>query len=128
MFLNMLKAKLHRATVTSRSIEYTGSLTVDEEIIEAAGFLPSEMIWVFNINNGNRFQTYLIPGQRGSKEIQVNGAAARLAEVGDRIIVIASAILSQEEAKEFQPTILVLNEENEIIKKQRGFVKQPLSF
>ncbi len=128
MFLNMLKAKLHRATVTSRSIEYAGSLTVDAEIMEAAGFLPNEMIWVFNINNSNRFQTYLIPGKRGSKEIQVNGAAARLAEVGDRIIVISSAILSEEEVKEFLPTILVLNEKNEIIKTQKGFITEPLTF
>jgi len=121
MFLHILKAKLHRATITGCSIEYSGSLTVDEAIMEQAGLLPNEMIWVFNINNGQRFQTYLIPGERGSREIQANGAAARLVEVGDRIIVIASAMLSQEEAADYQPTILVMNEQNEVIRELKGF-------
>ena len=116
MFLNMLKAKLHKATITSRSIQYAGSISVDEDLLDAVGLFPNEMVWVFNINNGERFQTYVIRGDRGSKEIQVNGAAARLAEQGDRIIIISSAMMTEEEAKVYMPKVLVLDDKNNIVK------------
>ena len=117
MFLNMLKAKLHKATITSRSIQYAGSISVDEDLLDAVGLFPNEMVWVFNINNGERFQTYVIRADRGSKEIQVNGAAARLAEQGDRVIIISSAMMSEEEAKVFMPKVIVLDDKNNIVKK-----------
>ncbi len=117
MFLNMLKAKLHKATITSRSIQYAGSISVDEDLLDAVELFPNEMVWVFNINNGERFQTYVIRGERGSREIQVNGAAARLAEQGDRVIIISSAIMSEEEAKVFMPKVIVLDDKNNIVKK-----------
>ena len=117
MYLNMLKSKLHKATITSRSIQYAGSISIDEDLLDAVGLFPNEMVWVFNINNGERFQTYAIRADRGSKEIQVNGAAARLAEQGDRVIIISSAMMSEEEAKVFMPKVIVLDDKNNIVKK-----------
>jgi len=115
MFLNMLKAKLHKATVTSRSIQYAGSISVDEDLLDAVGLIPNEMVWVFDINNGARFQTYVIRGDRGSKEIQVNGAAARLAEEGDRVIIMSSAMMTEEEARTYKPKVAVLDDKNNIV-------------
>lgn len=115
MNVHFLKAKLHRARVTDRSIDYEGSLTVDRDLIDAANMRPFEVVQVYNINNGARFETYLIEGARGSHEICVNGAAARLAEIGDRIIIVTTCWLSEAESKTHRPRIVLLNEGNQIV-------------
>lgn len=89
MFREFLKAKIHQATITQSNLHYSGSLTIDEEILEKSGILPNERIHVFNINNGQRFETYAIKGKRGSKQFGLNGAAARPGSIGDQIIIVA---------------------------------------
>jgi len=95
MNLSMLKAKIHRATITQTDLHYEGSITIDEALLEASGILPYEQVDVLNINNGNRFTTYAIKGERGSGIIGINGAAARLAQTGDLVIICAFAQFSQ---------------------------------
>lgn len=114
----MFKSKIHRATVTQAELHYEGSLTVDEELLEAAGMLEYEKVAVVNITNGERLETYLIRGERGSKEICLNGAAARKGAPGDRIIIITYASMTPEEAKNHKPTIVLVNEHNTIIEKK----------
>jgi len=97
MLREICKSKIHRATVTEVNLNYEGSLTIDEELMEAADILPFEKVYVFNVTNGARFETYAIPGQRGSGVICVNGAAARLAQVGDLVIIASFALLTDEE-------------------------------
>ena len=116
MLLNMFKAKLHRATVTQADIHYVGSVTIDAALLEQSGILPGERVQIVNLNNGERFETYTIKGEAGSGVVCINGAAARLVQVGDRIIIIAYALMDAEEAKTFQPTVLVLDENNRIDK------------
>ena len=110
----MLKSKLHRAKVTDIQINYEGSIEVDEDLIEKVGIIPYEQVHIFNINNGNRFITYIIPGKRGSKTISVNGAAARLVHINDRIIIVAYGIMKISE-EQFRPKIAVLDSDNNII-------------
>jgi aspartate 1-decarboxylase len=112
---HMLNAKLHRARVTDCHLDYEGSLTVDLDLIERAGMLVHEKVQVVNINNGARFETYLIPGERGRGDIVVNGAAARLAQPGDRIIVITYAVFDESELASHRPRVLRLNEHNQVI-------------
>jgi aspartate 1-decarboxylase len=95
MLRRFLIGKIHRAAITETQLGYEGSIGLDEELMEAAGLLPGEMVHVFNINNGHRFETYTIPMPRGSREVVLNGAAARLGEVGDRIIVLAYALAEE---------------------------------
>lgn len=111
----MFKSKIHRATVTQAELHYEGSLTVDEDLLEAAGMLEYEKVAVVNITNGERLETYLIKGERGSKQICLNGAAARKGAPGDRIIIITYATMSEEEAKKHKPTIVLVNEHNDIV-------------
>lgn len=111
----MFKSKIHRATVTQAELHYEGSLTVDEDLLEAAGMLEYEKVAVVNITNGERLETYLIKGERGSKQICLNGAAARKGAPGDRIIIITYATMSEEEAKQHKPTIVLVNEHNDIV-------------
>lgn len=118
MQITMFKSKIHRATVTQAELHYEGSLTVDEELLEAAGMLEYEKVAVVNITNGERLETYLIRGERGSKEICLNGAAARKGAPGDRIIIITYASMTPEEAKDHKPTIVLVNEHNTIIEKK----------
>ena len=108
----MLKSKIHRATVTEADLNYTGSLTVDKDLLEAADMLHFEQVQVVNINNGARFETYLIEGKRGSGTICVNGAAARLVQVGDRIIVFSYVGVDDERARQWQPKIVLVGERN----------------
>jgi aspartate 1-decarboxylase len=115
MLREMLQGKLHRATVTACSLEYMGSLTVDLDLIERAGLLVHQKIQVLNINNGARLETYLIAGRRGSGEVCVNGAAARLAMVGDRVIVAGFALYSDAELAAHKPKVLILDERNRIV-------------
>ncbi|MGE4353426.1 MAG: aspartate 1-decarboxylase [Oscillospiraceae bacterium] len=116
MFFNMFKSKLHRATVTQSDINYVGSITIDSELLKKAGILPGEKVQIVNINNGERFETYTIEGEAGSGVICINGAAARLVQVGDKVIIIAYALMDQNEAKEFKPTVLVLDDKNRVTK------------
>lgn len=114
MRLTMCKAKLHRAAVTQAELNYEGSITIDQELLEAAGILPFEKVQIVNINNGARFETYTYAGKPGSRTICVNGAAARLTEVGDRIIIIAYCDMEEDEARRHNPTLVLLEEDNQI--------------
>ena len=113
MFLTMLKSKLHRATVTGADLDYEGSIAIDCDLLDLSGILPHEQVDVFNINTGGRFTTYAIEAPRGSREVAVNGAAARLVQKGDRVIIVAYFEILAEEARNYHPTVVVLGEGNE---------------
>ncbi|MBR5535250.1 MAG: aspartate 1-decarboxylase [Clostridia bacterium] len=117
MTITMLKGKIHRAKVTQAEINYIGSITVDSTLLEAAGILEYEKVQVVDITNGNRLETYTIAGEAGSGVICLNGAAAKLCEVGDRIIIMAYAQMDMEEADGFKPRVCFVNKENKIVKK-----------
>lgn len=114
----MLTAKLHRATVTDRDIEYEGSIEIDEMLMDEVDILPYEQVHIYNINNGNRFLTYVIPGPKGSGRISVNGAAARMVERNDRIIIAAYAMMEINKSNDYKPKVLLLNEANGIVERQ----------
>jgi aspartate 1-decarboxylase len=111
----MLKSKIHRATVTGSDLHYVGSITVDPDLLEAADILPHEQVHVVDVDNGARFETYTLVGERGSGVIQVNGAAARLVHTGDTIIVISYADYSAEDLAEYSPTVVHVDRANTII-------------
>lgn len=113
----MLKAKLHLATVTEANLNYTGSITIDRHLMDESGLLPHEKVQIVNINNGARFETYVIEGPRNSGIICLNGAAARLVQPGDKIIVMAYVQLTPEEANGFEPKVLLLNDDNTILER-----------
>ena len=115
MLLEFLYAKIHRATVTDANLNYVGSITVDKNILDKANLSEGQKVDILNINNGERFQTYIISGKRGSKDFCLNGAAARKAQIGDKIIICAYAQMTPEEAKNFKPTIVQIDEKNNII-------------
>lgn len=106
MLVNMMRAKLHRLTITEANLNYIGSITLDPDLIEAAGLLDGERVQIVNVNNGERLETYIITGERGSGEVCLNGPAARRVQVGDVIIVIAYGMMELEEARSFKPTVL----------------------
>jgi aspartate 1-decarboxylase len=112
----LLKAKIHRATVTDRSLDYEGSITVDRDLLDAVGILPNEQVQVYNVSNGERFETYAIPGPRGSGTICVNGAAAHLAENGHKIIIANYALFNEAELAGFAPRVALVDGENRITK------------
>ncbi|MDR9853858.1 aspartate 1-decarboxylase [Paenibacillus sp. VCA1] len=112
MFRTMMKSKIHRATVTEANLNYVGSITIDEELMEAADLLENEKVQVVDNNNGARLETYVIPGPRGSGVICLNGAAARLVQPGDTVIIMSYAMMSNDEAKTFKPTVVFVNEQN----------------
>ena len=112
MLYNMFHGKIHRATVTQANLEYMGSITIDEELLELAGILPGERVQVVNNNNGARLETYTIAGKRGSGVICLNGAAARKAQVGDTVIIIAYAMMTKEEAQNLVPDVVMVDEHN----------------
>lgn len=114
MFLNLLKGKIHCATVTEANLRYMGSITIDEELMEKAGILPNERVQVVNNNNGERLETYTIPGPRGSGVICLNGAAARCAQPGDVVIIMAYAFFTEAEAKVYKPTVVMVDEQNKV--------------
>jgi len=114
MFVTMLKAKLHRAAVTQCDLHYEGSISIDQDLLDRVGVLPNEQVDVLNINNGARFTTYAISAPRGSRTFGVNGAAARLAQTGDRIIVVAYCQMAAAEARNFTPSIVMLDDRNEV--------------
>ncbi len=115
----MLKSKIHRATLTGADLDYEGSITIDEELMEAADLLPFEQVQIYNITNGNRFETYTIRGERGSGDICVNGAAARLVSKGDLIIIASYFNLDNKEALKHEPKLVYVDENNKI-KAQTG--------
>jgi aspartate 1-decarboxylase len=115
MFRTMMKSKLHRATVTEANLNYIGSITIDEDLLDLADLLANEKVQIVNNNNGSRFETYIIPGPRGSGVICLNGAAARLVQTGDTVIIISYAIMSDEEAREYKPVVVFLGEGNKVV-------------
>lgn len=106
MFVHVLKSKIHRVSVTEANLDYIGSITIDEDLIDAANLIVNERVSIVNNNNGERFDTYVIPGLRGSGVICMNGAAARKVQPGDIIIILAFAMMEMEEAKTFKPIII----------------------
>lgn len=114
MYRTMMSGKLHRATVTEANLNYVGSITIDEDLIDAEGMLPNEKVQIVNNNNGARLETYIIPGKRGSGVICLNGAAARLVQEGDKVIIISYKMMSDQEAASHQPKVAVLNDQNKI--------------
>lgn len=119
MMITMLKGKIHRAVVKQAELNYVGSITVDPELMEAAGILEYELVQIVDVENGNRFETYTIAGERGSGMICLNGAAARQVQVGDHVIIMCYAQLSPEEAKEHRPYVVFVNGENQITQVSR---------
>jgi aspartate 1-decarboxylase len=120
MQITMLQSKIHRATVTDANLNYVGSITVDRELLEAAGMRVGQKVDIVDVNNGERFSTYIIPGERGKREICLNGAAARLVHPGDKIILIAYALMEEKEADTFRPKIVILNDDNTIAQAFEG--------
>ena len=114
MQITMLKGKIHRATVTQAELDYVGSITVDEDLLDAAGILEYEKVQIVDINNGNRFETYTIAGERGSGVMCLNGAAARCVSVHDKIILMSYAEMTPEECKEHNPTVVFVDDNNAI--------------
>jgi len=115
MMVNMFKSKIHRATVTEANLNYVGSITIAKDLLDAAGILPGERVQIVNNNNGARLETYTIEGEIGTGVVCLNGAAARLVQPGDTVIIIAYCWLSQEEAKTMKPSVVFVNDDNEII-------------
>lgn len=115
MLLNMFKGKIHRATVTEANLSYVGSVTIDENLLKAAGILPGEKVQIVNNNNGSRLETYTIKGEAGSGVICLNGAAARLVQPGDSVIIIAYCYLDAKEAETFEPKVVFVDENNKIV-------------
>jgi aspartate 1-decarboxylase len=113
MKITMFKSKLHQMAVTEANLMYEGSITIDQDLLDAANLLPYEKVQVLNITNGARLETYTIPGERGSRVCCLNGAAARMTQVGDRIIVISYAEMTPEEAKEHKPRVVIVDENND---------------
>lgn len=110
----MFKAKLHRLRVTQADLYYEGSITIDEELLDTAGILPYEKVQVVNVNNGNRLETYTIPGEPGERTVCLNGPAARLAATGDQVIVISYAELTPSEARQHHPRVVLVDEDNNV--------------
>jgi aspartate 1-decarboxylase len=116
MFIKVLKSKIHRARVTAAHLDYEGSITIDEDLIEAAGLMEGEAVLVANVNNSERFETYVLKGKRGSGTICLNGAAARLGMPGDRVIILGFAYLAPQEAAGYTPRKILVDEHNKIVR------------
>lgn len=114
MNIELLKSKIHRATVTEANLDYIGSIAIDQDLMEASNLIENERVNIYNINNGERFDTYVIKGKRGSGIISLNGAAARKVAVGDKVIIVSYASMDFEEAKSFRPFIIFPDENNKI--------------
>ena len=114
MTIELLKSKIHRVKITQAELHYVGSITIDEDLMDAADIIENEKVQVVNINNGERLETYVIKGERGSGDICLNGPAARKAQVGDVVIIISYCAMSKEEAKEYEPIVVFPNDQNKI--------------
>lgn len=127
MLVNMLKGKIHRAKVVQAELDYVGSITVDEDLLDAAGIYEYEKVQIVDVNNGSRFETYTIAGERGSGLICLNGAAARQVQTGDKIIIMAYAVMDENEIKSNPPKVVFVDDDNKIIRTTRyekhGFLK-----
>ncbi len=117
MFRQMLRSKIHRVTVTAACLEYEGSLTVDQDLLDAAGILPYEAVVISNLNNGERFMTYAMAGKRGSGEIVLNGPTARKGAIGDQIIIFCYEYYAEEEIKRHAPKIIKVDEKNRMVER-----------
>jgi aspartate 1-decarboxylase len=118
MLLKVLKSKLHRARVTGTKLHYPGSIEIDESLMQAAGILPYESVLIANLNNGNRFETYVVQGEADSGDVVILGAAAQLASPGDIVIIMAFTYCTPDEAAEIAPKIVVLDEKNKVVKQR----------
>ncbi len=127
MFLTMFKSKIHRATVTEANLNYMGSITIDEALMEAADILPNEKVQVVNNNNGARFDTYVIKGPRDSGVICLNGAAARMVQPGDVVIIISYTNLTKREARTYKPIVVMVDDKNRIIEVKREEIHGDIS-
>ncbi|MCK4796848.1 MAG: aspartate 1-decarboxylase [Spirochaetes bacterium] len=116
MLLTLMKSKIHCAKITESVLEYEGSITIDEELLEKANMLENERVQVVNLNNGNRLETYIIKGKKGSKIICLNGPAARKGYVGDKVIIISYVSIGVQEAKSFKPIVVLVDDDNNVIK------------
>jgi aspartate 1-decarboxylase len=116
MIIEVLKSKLHRVRVTQAELNYVGSITIDEDLIKAANIIPNEKVQIVNNNNGARFETYVIKGERGSGTVCLNGATARLAQVGDVVIIMSYAYMEMDEARAYQPILIFPDNDNKLIK------------
>ncbi|PWM67382.1 MAG: aspartate 1-decarboxylase [Eubacteriales Family XIII. Incertae Sedis bacterium] len=116
MLVNMLKGKIHRATVVQAELDYVGSITVDEDLLDASGIHEYELVQIVDVNNGNRFETYTIAGERGSGMICLNGAAARQVQVNDKIIIMCYAQMDENELKSHAPKVVFVDDENRIVR------------
>ncbi len=114
MWRRFLRSKIHRARITGKELHYEGSLTLDPELMEAAGLYPLEAVWVYNLANGVRFETYVIEGKPGSGQVVLNGAAARLGEVGDEVIIVAYAWIPEEELGRLEARLVYVDEKNQV--------------
>lgn len=115
MFRTMMNAKIHRARVTEANLNYVGSITIDENLLDAVGMVANEKVQIVNNNNGARFETYIIPGKRGSGVVCLNGAAARLVHEGDVVIIISYAFVSEEKIQNHKPKVAIMDENNRIV-------------
>jgi len=113
MQIQILKSKLHHAVVTETELEYVGSITIDKNLMEAVGIYENEKVHVLNMNSGDRFETYVIEGERGKGDICINGAAARMAQKGDRVIIVAYGLIEEKEINRYKPKIITLNNKNQ---------------
>ncbi len=118
MLRSYLISKIHRATVTQTDLNYVGSITIDTKLIESTGMQLNEEVWIYNINNGKRFSTYIIPGEYGSGIIGVNGAAAHMVDLNDKVIIVNYGLLNEEEAKNHQPKVVIVDDDNRIIEER----------
>jgi aspartate 1-decarboxylase len=121
MHLTLLKSKIHRATVTGASLHYEGSMTISADLAERVGLMPYEKILIGNLSNGERFETYVIYGERGAGVVQLNGATAHLGQIGDRLTIMNFGAFTPEEAKSHQPAVIVLDEKNEVARHEPGW-------
>jgi aspartate 1-decarboxylase len=120
MFRTLLFAKIHRATVTAANVHYVGSITIDRDLLAASGIRPYERVQVVDVDNGERLETYVIPGPAGSGAIELNGAAARLVQVGDRVIIMAYALVAEPLPEAWSPVVLIVDERNRIVEVRRA--------
>lgn len=118
MFRHILKSKIHRATVTQTNLNYFGSITIDKDLLEASDIIANEKVQIVNINNGARLETYVMEGERGLGVICLNGAAARFAQPGDKVIIISYAILTDQEVKTFKSKVVFVDKNNKLVKKE----------
>ncbi|MEA5403739.1 MULTISPECIES: aspartate 1-decarboxylase [Arcicella] len=115
MFLHIMKSKLHRVKITQAELNYVGSVTIDEDLMDAANLIENEKVQIVNNNNGERFETYVIKGERGSGMVCLNGAAARRAQIGDIVIIIAYAMMTEEEARTYKPSLVFPDDNNRLV-------------